>query len=162
MICSVPRYGTLGRMHELRNRRHGGIDLLSSGSPTALVSGFAGENHVSGILPRELVLLLRWSSVLGWWWGWMRQSFSLCNPSHKITLPSGMRRRPARSAVQLARCIQHIIKRVLALHLSLLRRIGLHLPTASCISWIFPTLDSGHLPTALLSIWLRILALPIL
>src|ERR1041385_7513989 len=69
-----------------------------------------------------------------------------------------MCRRPSRSAVQLARCIQHIIKRVLGLHLSLWPHIRSHLPTASCSPWIFFILDSGHLPTALLCIWQLILA----
>src|SRR3954462_6252877 len=72
-----------------------------------------------------------------------------------------MCRRPARSAVQLARCIHHIIKRVLGLHLSLWPHIWPHLPTASCSHWIF-ILDSGHLPTAILSIWLLILVLAII
>src|ERR1041385_6951686 len=72
-----------------------------------------------------------------------------------------MCKRPARSAVQLARCIQHSIKRVLGLHLSLWPHIGFHLTTASCSPWIFFILDSGHLPTAILSIWLLILALAI-
>src|ERR1041385_112013 len=73
-----------------------------------------------------------------------------------------MRRRPARSAVQLARCIQHIVKRVLGLHLPRWSHIGLHLTTASCSPWIFFILDSGHLPTAILSVWLLILALAII
>src|ERR1041385_3382523 len=72
-----------------------------------------------------------------------------------------MRRRPARSAVQLAWCIQHIVKLVLGLHLPRWSHIGLHLPTTSCSPWIFFILDSGHLPTAVLSIWLLILALAI-
>src|SRR3954471_9897012 len=72
-----------------------------------------------------------------------------------------MCKRPARSGVQLARCIQHIIKRVLGPHLSLWPHIWSHLPTASCSRWIFFILDSGHLPTAILSIWLLILALSI-
>src|SRR4051812_9319016 len=72
-----------------------------------------------------------------------------------------MCRRPARSAMQLARCIQHIAKRVLGIHLSLWPHIWSHLPTASCSRWIFFILDSGYLPTAILSIWLLILALAI-
>ena len=67
VICSAPGDVALGPMHILRNQWHSGIDFLSSGSPTALVGGLTGENHIRGILSRELVLLLRWSSVLGWW-----------------------------------------------------------------------------------------------
>ena len=63
--------------------------------------------------------------------------------------------------MQLARCIQHIIKRVLGLHLSLWPHIWSHLPTASCSRWIFFALDSGHLPVAVLGIGLLILALAI-
>src|SRR4051812_33072777 len=70
-----------------------------------------------------------------------------------------MCRRPARSVVQLARCIHHIIERVFGLHLSLWPHIRSHLPTASYSRWIFFILDSGHLPTAILSIWLLIFAL---
>src|ERR1041385_8678176 len=73
-----------------------------------------------------------------------------------------MCRRPARSAVQLARCIQHIVKRVLGLHLPRRSHVGLHLLTASCSPWILLVLDSGHLPTAILSVWLLILALAII
>src|SRR4051812_45111169 len=72
-----------------------------------------------------------------------------------------MCRRPSRSVVQLARCIQHTIKRVLGLHLSLWPHIGFHLSTASYSPWVFFILDRGHLPTAILSIWLLILALAI-
>src|SRR3954471_8600783 len=116
-------------MHVLRNQWHGGIDFLSSGSPTALVGGLACENHVSGILPRKLVLLLRWSSVLGWWWGWRWKSFSFRNSSHKVTLPSGVRRWPARSAVQFARCIHHVVERVFGPHLPCWLDIRSHLST---------------------------------
>src|SRR3954469_9930724 len=49
----------------------------------------------------------------------------------------------------------------LGLHLSLWPHIWSHLPTASCSRWIFFILNSGHLPTAILSIWLLILALAI-
>src|SRR3954470_22279985 len=73
-----------------------------------------------------------------------------------------MRRRPARSAVQLARLVQHIFKCVLGLHIwPLWLHIWLQLPTASCSPWIFFILDSGHLPTTILSIRLLILPLSI-
>ena len=64
--------------------------------------------------------------------------------------------------MQLARCIQHVVKRVIGLHLSWWPHIRLHLLTASCSPWIFFTLDSGHLPTAVLSIWLLIFALAVI
>src|SRR4051812_10343973 len=73
-----------------------------------------------------------------------------------------MRRRPARSVVQLARSIQHVVKRVSRLHLALRPHIRFHFPTASCSLWIFFILDSGHLPTAILSVWLLILSLAII
>src|SRR4051812_20171855 len=73
-----------------------------------------------------------------------------------------MRRRPTRSDVQLARLVQHIFKRVLGLHIwPLWLHIWLQLPTASSSPWIFFILDSGHLPTAILSIRLLILPLSI-
>src|SRR3954463_4922351 len=65
VIGSAPGYAAIGPLHELRNQWHGSINLLSSGPPTALVGGLTREDHVSGILSRILVLLLRWSSVLG-------------------------------------------------------------------------------------------------
>src|SRR4051812_37368017 len=70
-----------------------------------------------------------------------------------------MRRWPARSAVQLARLVQHVVKRILGLHLPLRPHIRPHLPTASCSPWIFLILHSGHLPAAVLSI--RLLVLPL-
>src|SRR3954464_8085010 len=70
-----------------------------------------------------------------------------------------MRRWPARSVVQLARCIHHVIKCVLGPHLSLWLHIRSHLPTASCSPWILFILDSGHLSTAILGILLLIFAL---
>src|SRR4051812_2222979 len=69
VIDSAPGYVAIGPLHELRNQWHSSINLLSSGPPTALVGGLACEDHVGSILPRILVLLLRWTSVLGWWWG---------------------------------------------------------------------------------------------
>src|SRR3954462_4710942 len=72
-----------------------------------------------------------------------------------------MRGWPARSVVQLARCMQHVIKCVLGLHLVWWSHIWLHLPTASCSPWILFALDSGHLPTAILGICLIIFALAI-
>src|ERR1041385_7748442 len=73
-----------------------------------------------------------------------------------------MCRRPTRSVVHLARCIQHIVKCVLGLHLSWGSYIGLHLPTASCSPWILFVLDSGHLPAAILGVRLLIFTLAII
>src|SRR4051812_30836224 len=70
-----------------------------------------------------------------------------------------MRRRPAKSVVQLARRVQHVVKRIFGLHLPLRPHIRPHLPTASCSPWIFLILHSGHLPTAVLSV--RLLVLPL-
>src|SRR3954469_1080949 len=63
--------------------------------------------------------------------------------------------------MQFARSIQHVIKLVSGLHLAFWPHIRFHLPTASCSPWIFFILDSGHLPTAILSVWLLILPLAI-
>src|SRR4051812_35200469 len=92
----------------------------------------------------------------GWWWGWWRQSFSFCYPLDKVTLPGRVSRRPARSAVQFARSIQHVVERVSWLHLALRPHIWFHFPTASCSPWILLALDSSHLPTAILSVRLII------
>src|SRR4051812_130860 len=70
-----------------------------------------------------------------------------------------MRRRPARGAVQLARCIHHVLECVLGPHLPCWLHIRPHLPTAPCSPWILVILHSGHLPTAVLGVWLVILAL---
>src|SRR4051812_18986031 len=70
VIGFAPGYAAIGPLHELRNQWHSSTNLLSSGSPTTLVGRLTGEDHVSGILARVLVLLLRWSYVLGWRWGW--------------------------------------------------------------------------------------------
>src|SRR3954468_7539231 len=65
--------------------------------------------------------------------------------------------------MQLARLVQHILKRVPGLRIrTLWLHVWLRLPTASCSPWIFFILDSGHLPTAILSVWLLILPLAII
>src|SRR4051812_39573322 len=46
-------------------------------------------------------------------------------------------------------------------HRRLRSHIRPHLPAASCSTWIFFILNSSHLPTAILSIWLLILAVAI-
>ena len=56
---------------------------------------------------------------------------------------------------------QHILECVLGLHWPLRFRIRLHLSTASCSPLIIFILDNGHLPTAILSIRLLVLSLPI-
>ena len=64
--------------------------------------------------------------------------------------------------MQLARCIQHVIERVLGLHLAWRSHIGTWPPTATCSPWILLILDCGHLPTAILSVWLLIFALAVI
>src|SRR4051812_10729909 len=70
-----------------------------------------------------------------------------------------MRRRPARGAVQLARCIHHVLECVLGPHLPCRLHIRPHLPTAPCSPWILIILHSSHLATAVLDVGLVVLAL---
>src|SRR4051812_47888313 len=70
MVRSAPGNFTIGPVQILRHWWHCCINLLYPCSPTALVDRLAGEDHIGRVLTRELVLLLRWSSILGWWWGW--------------------------------------------------------------------------------------------
>ena len=64
--------------------------------------------------------------------------------------------------MHFARLVQHVLKSVLGLHRPLRLHIRLHLLTASCSPLILLILDSGHLPTATLSIRLLSLPLPII
>src|SRR4051812_2202034 len=61
VVLPAPGDVAIGPVHILRNCWHGRIDLLSSGTPTALVLSLTCEDHIRGIV-------LRWSSVLWWWW----------------------------------------------------------------------------------------------
>jgi hypothetical protein len=61
--------------------------------------------------------------------------------------------------VQFARCIQHVLERVLGLHLAWWSHIGSWPPTATCSPWVFLVLYCSHLPTAILSVRLLIFAL---
>ena len=61
--------------------------------------------------------------------------------------------------MQLARRIQHVIERVLGLHLAWWSHIGPWLLTASRSPWILLILNCGHLPIVVLSVWLLIFAL---
>src|SRR4051812_2511414 len=63
------------------------------------------------------------------------------------------------TAVHLAWLVQHVLECILGLHWPLRLCIWLHLPTASCSPLFLLIMDSGHLPTAILSIWLLILPL---
>src|SRR4051812_26340545 len=99
-----------------------------------------------------MVLSLWRSSVLGWWWGWRWKSFALSNALGEIRLPSGVSCWLARTAMHLARLIQHVLKCVRGLYRPLRLHIRLHLSTASRSPLFLLILDSGHLPTAILGI----------
>src|SRR4051812_22792117 len=115
MVLPSPRNTLVRPVHELGDRGHGGIDLLSLGSSTALVCCFTGKDHVCCVLLRELVLGLGWSSILGWRWGWRWKRFASHNAPSEITLPSCMPSRLAKTTMHLARLIQHVFKGVLGL-----------------------------------------------
>src|ERR1041385_7366643 len=72
-----------------------------------------------------------------------------------------MRRRLAWTAIHFAHLVQHVLECILGLHWPLRLRIRLHLPTASCSPLFLLILDSGHLPTAILSVWLLIFLFPL-